>query len=302
MKVLHGTMEVANQMHTLATALKRRGIDAHTLNYYPSYLEYEADAVFDIRRAGNRDAVRRATAEIALTTISYYDVFHFHYGSALTPSYDEMRLLRSAEKPVFMHHWGSDARLISAAKRINPFAVSKQPEAEVRRQLEFYSRDISRCIVGDHELKLYVDEYYDDVHVVPTAIDLDRYAPLNDLPVKNRPLVVHAPTSPQIKGTSHVLKAVETLQDEIDFDFVLVQNRSHQEAMAIYQQADIVVDQLLIGSHGLFAAECMAMGKPVICWITEYMQERYPASLPIVSANPDTLREKLQALLLDAEL
>lgn len=72
--------------------------------------------------------------------------------------------------------------------------------------------------------------------------------------------------------------------------------------MAIYQQADVVVDQMLIGSHGLFAAECMAMGKPVICWISEFMQERYPASLPIVSANPATLTDKLRVLLLDAEL
>lgn len=301
MKVLHGTMEVANQMHTLARGLKNRGIEAETLNYYPSYLGYEADMVFDVQRAGTIENIRFRTAEIAVPALAYYDVFHFHFSTTLTLDHDELPLLSNARKPVFMHHWGSDVRMISVAKRLNPFAVAKSAEAPLRQRLELLGKYISRCIVADHELEQYVQSYYDEVHVIPTAIDLDRYTPVSDHQPRSRPLVVHAPTSPQIKGTYHVQAAVESLQDEVDFDFLLIQNTSHEEAMALYRQADIVVDQLLLGSHGLLAAECMALGKPVICWISDFMRDKYPPDLPIVSANPRTLKHELKALLLDCD-
>lgn len=301
MKVLHGTMEVANQMHTLARGLRNRGVEAETLNYYPTYLGYEADMVFDVQRAGSIENIRFRTAEIAVPALAYYDAFHFHFSTTLTLEHDELPLLSNARKPIFMHHWGSDVRMISVAKRLNPFAVAKSAEAPLRQRLELLGKHISRCIVADHELEQYVRPYYSEVHVIPTAIDLDRYVPAVRPEPGKRPLVVHAPTSPQIKGTEHVQAAVESLKDELDFEFLLIQNTSHEQAMALYRQADIVVDQLLLGSHGLLAAECMAMGKPVICWISDFMQEKYPADLPIVSANPNTLKRELKALLLDHE-
>ena len=38
----------------------------------------------------------------------------------------------------------------------------------------------------------------------------------------------------------------------------------------------------------------MAMGKPVICWISDFMKEKYPKELPIISANPDNIKEKIE--------
>ena len=60
--------------------------------------------------------------------------------------------------------------------------------------------------------------------------------------------------------------------------------------MRIYQKADLIIDQLHIGSYGLLAVEAMAMGKPVICWISDYMRGHYPPDLPIITANPDNIQ------------
>ena len=77
---------------------------------------------------------------------------------------------------------------------------------------------------------------------------------------------------------------------------------THLEAIKVYQKADIIVDQLLAGTYGVFALEGMAMGKPVITYITEEMKKTLPGSLPIVSANPDNIKEKLEMLIQDGQL
>ena len=41
----------------------------------------------------------------------------------------------------------------------------------------------------------------------------------------------------------------------------------------------------------------MAMGKTVISWISDYMKEKYPEDLPIIRANPDTIKSVLEELL-----
>lgn len=66
-------------------------------------------------------------------------------------------------------------------------------------------------------------------------------------------------------------------------------------------QADIVVDQLLLGSHGILAAEAMAMGKPVICYLLPELVPTYPPGLPIINANPATFVDVLAEWLSDPE-
>ena len=69
---------------------------------------------------------------------------------------------------------------------------------------------------------------------------------------------------------------------------------SHSEAVKTYQKADLIIDQILLGSYGVFAVESMAMGKPVIGWISDFMKEKYPKELPIISANPDNIEQKIE--------
>ena len=57
--------------------------------------------------------------------------------------------------------------------------------------------------------------------------------------------------------------------DGLDADLVLVEGLRHDEAFERYREADIVVDQLNAGWYGLFAIECMALGKPVVTFLHE---------------------------------
>ena len=69
------------------------------------------------------------------------------------------------------------------------------------------------------------------------------------------------------------------------------------EAFEIYRQADIVIDQLYIGTYGVFALEAMALGKPVVTYLRPDLKEAFPKDLPIVSASEATLKEALASLL-----
>jgi glycosyltransferase involved in cell wall biosynthesis len=134
---------------------------------------------------------------------------------------------------------------------------------------------------------------------VPPGIDVAAIAPAPPSD-RARPLILHAPSSRRRKGTEHVLAAV----DGLDADLVLVEGLDHREAFERYREADIVVDQLNAGWYGLFAIECMALGKPVVTFLHEEARRRTERELgvkvPIVSATKDDLRARLGPLVSDA--
>ena len=128
--------------------------------------------------------------------------------------------------------------------------------------------------------------------MIPPGIDLSRItpAPPSD---RARPVILHAPSSRRRKGTEHVIAAVEGL----DADLEIVEGLHHDEAFERFRNADIVVDQLNAGWYGLFAIECMALGKPVVTFLHDEAvrrtEEAFGTTVPIVSATAETLREQL---------
>ena len=116
------------------------------------------------------------------------------------------------------------------------------------------------------------------------------------------PLVVHAPTKRNLKGTEAIIEAVKQLKsNNFSFDFRLIEGMNHQQTMEQLAAADIVIDQLRIGSYGYLSSEAMAFGKPVICYIREDLKAKYPKELPIIHANPDTITTVLGELIIHPE-
>jgi glycosyltransferase involved in cell wall biosynthesis len=111
-----------------------------------------------------------------------------------------------------------------------------------------------------------------------------------------RPLVVHAPSSREKKGTQFVIEACAQLPVDLD----IVEGVPHDVARERYARADIVVDQLNAGWHGVFALESMALGKPVVTYlkpdVVERSAEGYGIRIPIVPATRETLVDALRPL------
>ena len=154
-----------------------------------------------------------------------------------------------------------------------------------------YGRRADRQIVGSYAATRWVPEAV----VVPPGLDLSEYEPVPPVE-RDRPLVVHAPSNLEKKGTRYVVEACEQLSVDLD----VVHGVPHEEAVDRFKRADIVVDQMHYIWHGVFAIESMAYGKPVVTSLDEtavrQTEAAFGVTVPVVSATPETLVERLRPL------
>lgn len=284
---------------TLAQALRSHGVNATACSFSDDAYAYLSDQCLNLNKHPykQRLAIRKAFFEEA---VQKYDIFHFHFGETLLADKSDLKLLKDMGKKLIMHHNGSDARLLSVAQSYNnPYVIVKDtwPESRVHESLQLISTYIDHVIINDYELMPYVKPYYPNIHVVPYAIDIQRITPHYPSP-DAIPLLVHAPSHREIKGTEFVLAAVEQLKTEGQpFEFKLLEEMSHSDVMQYYKRSSIIIDQLRIGTYANLSMEAMAMGKPVICYIRDDLIHTFPGELPIISANPDTLCYVLKSML-----
>jgi glycosyltransferase involved in cell wall biosynthesis len=277
-RVLHLPVNLAGTGWAHVTALRRKGVDARLLVFRPQ--RWRPDE-YDINLNLPRDAFWRGQL-IQWRALARYlpqtDVFHFYFGNTLVPRSLNMPILRAARKKSVMHFLGDDIR------------------GKSRTELE-YRKKFDRWLVGSYAATRWVP----DAEVVPPGLDLREYEPVP--PVERaRPLVVHAPSDPEKKGTRHVVAACERLPVDLD----VVHGVPHEEAVERFKRADIVVDQMHYLWHGVFAIECMAYGKPVVTHLdaeaVEKTENAFGRKVPVVSAGPDDLEAKLRPLVESFEL
>ena len=270
LRVVHCPVNTAGVPWTNVQALRRRGIDAQLVVFNRYTLHPEADRSLDLEGGLVRRQLAqwKALAELLPRT----DLFHFTFGLTLVPQSLQFPILRAFGKRSVMHYLGSDIR----GKPPEELAYGKKAGAE---------------IVGSYDAIRWVPE----ATVIPPGIDLTAVTP-SPPSGRRRPMVVHAPSSRRRKGTDHVLRACEGL----DVELRIVEGVHHEEALALYRDADIVVDQLNAGWYGLFAIECMALGKPVLTFLHDEAVRRtedaYGVQVPIVNTTHDTLHERLAEL------
>jgi len=270
LRVTHCPVNTAGIPWQNVQALRRRGIDARLVVFERYRLHPEADVSLDRTGGLARRQLSqwRAFARLAPRT----DLFHFYFGLTLVPKSLQFGLLRTLGKRSVMHFLGSDIR-------------GKTPP-----ELAWTAKAGAR-IVGSYDALRWVP----DAEVVPPGIDLRDYAP-RPSGHRDRPVVVHAPSSRRRKGTEHVIAACEQLPVELE----IVEGLHHDEARRRYENADIVVDQLNAGWYGVFAIEAMALGKPVITFLREQAvrrtEESFDTRVPLLNATAETLVERLRPL------
>ena len=110
-----------------------------------------------------------------------------------------------------------------------------------------------------------------------------------------------------IRGTTALVAAVKRLQSEnCKVKLVHPTNVPSREIRFLQAQADVIVDQLVIGRYGAQAREAMMLGKPTICHInrTEPLgvsELRCWRECPLIDATEETIYSVLKRLLLSAE-
>ena len=120
-----------------------------------------------------------------------------------------------------------------------------------------------------------------------------------------RPVVLHAPSSPILKGTQVVRAAIAELRAEgYDFEYLEIVRAAHSEVLEALSRAHIVLNEFYSYVPGVFGIEAMASG----CALLTSADERLDPQLPEGSNSAWLVTEhhqiasNLRALLDDPEL
>lgn len=310
-KTLHfGSL--AGWPHTVARASRKRGLAAeNVVHTYKDVLDLDRKLPFDREIFGKSERFSRkvmSTLQFLKEIPAHYDVVHYHSTTLMHREYHflmEGPYLRKHGVPMVLSLGGSDARIDRDAGKVNPYYY-KQPELlhDLRIKLRWasWAKTVSVCAT-EPEMAMIARDYFEDVRIFRQPVEIERFAFAAPPADKEVPLLLHVPTNPQIKGTEHITQAVEDLKRKgLKFEFKLVRQLTQEEFFKEMSACDVYIDELRCGAHGMTAVEAMAMGKPTISWIRDNLIASYPPDLPIVNANPDTIREVLERLIRDATL
>lgn len=222
---------------------------------------------------------------------------------------EDVRRLRRAGLGVALISHGSDLRVPSEHARRHPHspladaadATTAVLERQARRNRELLARYDGHVFVSTPDL-------LDDApHATwcPTVVDAAEWASDTAVLARGVPRVVHIPSNGRLKGTAFVDAALEPLARAGAIDYRRLEGVDRERLRREYLEADLVVDQVAMGLYGVAAIEAMAAGRVVLAYVGESVRERIRQvtgmEVPIVEVTPETLRERVEALLADRE-
>ena len=252
-----------------------------------------------------------------------YQRFHFYCDRTITPcpsrqqvSEKELAFLRSVGKEIFFHTYGSDIRTEKITRSLgepNCCTECPQPgEACICSQDEQEGNygilvKYATAIFAMGDMIEYTPGSRNDLFFWPVDLNADggkRYEPRYPSATTVAPLrIVHAPNHRGFKGSRYIIAAVEKLRAEgLPIELVLVERVPNRQALELYRTADVVFDQCLIGFHGYFALEALALGKPVMVFIRD--PQRYllaPEECPFLNCPPERIELLLRQCVNDRQ-
>jgi hypothetical protein len=301
-----------------AKAERLLGVKADTLVFQTYYIT--SDFRYDLSRWNRGPGAWRSLGLpllVLLWAACRYQRFHYFCDRGLLPGErfevreDELKFLRALGKDVFFYTYGADVRTRQKTLALGePNCCTTCPEpgrfcvCDDERGVELHAMRsryaTATFALGD--MVHYTPGSRNDTYFWP--IDLSKeddklYEPRYPNPDATGPvLVVHAPNHQGFKGTPNLVAAVKRLQERgRSIELRLVERVPNREALEIYRAADIVFDQCLIGFHGYFALEAMAMGKPVVVFFRDPVLAA--DECPLVNVRPETVETVLEGLIKD---
>lgn len=250
---------------------------------------------------------------VIIFTALRYDILHFFYDGGffrgnLFLNYWEIVFWRLMGKRIILSAYGADVRTEEITKKLGKYhAFTDMNPEQIRSELQLTDNQIlsrTRWMIKWANVSLSMGDMIEYTpgsknDVFYWAIDTQAHIPVyqtNDPEI----VVAHAPNHQLYKGTRYLLEVIEQLRHNgIKVKLDLIQKMTNAEAIEHYQKADIIADQFIIGWHGYFAVEAMALGKPVLCYIRKKEYLPYGNDCPIVNTTPDTLYENLLSLVTD---
>ena len=235
-----------------------------------------------------------------------YKVIHYHSSNILPRSllFLEAAYLKYKGVKTVISFGGSDARLISEANSKNKYFFLKKDlvrDIKVRWRWFNWNRFVDACATDPEMLSTKMNKIKKKV-LFMQPISFKRLIKQSSKKRHSSLIVMHVPTEPLVKGTSIFTNAMEKFVNKYDIDFICKRNIPQDEFYTLLAKADIYLDELKCGGHGVTAAEAMSLGKVVVTYIRDDLVDMYPKGLPVFNCNPDNLEQRLDDLFNDKKL
>ena len=251
-----------------------------------------------------------------LFAIFRYECLYIYFnGGPLFTSYVlrgfEPWLLKLAQVKTVLMPYGGDVQELSRSPNLlfKHSYTQSYPEHKFRRSkisdtIDLWTKNADHIIGGCE----WVDYMYhwDTLMVAHFSIDLsisESMQSKNDS-TRSSLRVLHAPNHRAIKGTDHVVKAIDELKAKgLDIELVLLEGLSNEQILKEITESDLVIDQLIIGWYAMFAIEAMTLCKPVICYQRKDLLDLYrgvglieASEPPLINADVGNLASVVERL------
>ncbi len=328
MKILIGTVDVCGWISVLSEELKRCGhevinisepnkfnpeykFDIDPQNYTSDFLSFlqkkkpftafVLEKVLKISSGKSNARLKNFIYNYSRDFFSSYcDVFIYLWNGIATDESD-LILFKKKDKRIITWFVGDDVRDYP----------TMQKHFNIKTNFyEGYFKKSFKDLVN--KLRMH-EKYADVIYSVPdqASLALRPYYHLQ-IPVQESrfsfkitdnkiPVVVHIPSSPQIKGTEIIRKAMHELKEEgLAFLYKELINIPNKKVLEELSDADILVDELFLHGPGVLSFEAMASG----CAVATRFIENSPASFspPVVSINENNIKDKIRSLITDDAL
>lgn len=333
---IHLPTTVGAGAHGLSKALSHLQIKSTICSFYDNYLQYPIDKV--ILKHSDTLLQREYKRIIFLSKILDFDLIFYNYGSTLfspplpseARSYPrllwplhslyrfyllcmqhlEISLLRLLRKPFFILYQGDDIRQGKHLRQTYELSLANV----VPQNYYSPSDDKQKSFVANYLAKHATAIFYFNPDLYPLLCPKSIFIPYchvtppsssSTIPKleTGQPLrICHAPTHKSVKGTHLILTALNQLKTEgFLFEFDLIENVSHSEALRRISQSHLLIDQLYAGWYGGVALEAMSMGIPVASYLRHTDFHVLPKGmyhdLPIIHISPHTLQADIRSIL-----
>ncbi|MBM3667796.1 MAG: glycosyltransferase [Actinobacteria bacterium] len=229
------------------------------------------------------------------------------FGHKLGDPDREIALLRGSGVEVAFWLRGSEIRDPDRHAEREPFSPFRGDfgDPELLERVRKRNHEI-RALIEAHGLPAFVSstdllEDLPGATWLPLIVDPGEWDPGEPVPACSPPRVLHAPPKEWTKGSALIDAICEPLHRQGVIAYRRLRGVPHRRMPGEIRDADVVIDQLVMGSHGTLGLQAMACERVVVSYVSEFARRHLPGELPVVSATPETLEAVLRELVADPD-
>ena len=137
---------------------------------------------------------------------------------------------------------------------------------------------------------------------LPTIVILEEWKTSRPISLSPRPTVLHLPTNGLLKGSHLIDPVLKKLDQEGLISYLRLETVPPTEVPQLIEQADIVVEQVVLGLYSVMSIQTMAAGRLAIAHIPDRVRARtLDGNVPVLDATGENLEEVIRNVVSDPE-